>query len=81
MDKETGAGRGKIRPWKICFQPFRTARKKPIQLLRVTHPSNRCCQIAGTPLGSKAPVHPKDHVSMAQSSNDSFPRMNCVKRW
>jgi len=35
--------------------------------------SNRCCQIAGTPLGSKAPVHPNDHVNMSQSSNDSFP--------
>src|SRR6202162_1085049 len=35
--------------------------------------SNRCCQIAGTQLGSKAPVHPNDHVNMAQSSNDSFP--------
>ena len=35
--------------------------------------SNRCCQIAGTPLGSKTPVHPNDHVNMSQSSNDSFP--------
>src|SRR5689334_22090929 len=35
--------------------------------------SNRCCQIAGTPLGSKHPVHPNDHVNMSQSSNDSFP--------
>src|SRR5246127_67271 len=35
--------------------------------------SNRCCQIAGTPLGSKTPVHPNDHVNRAQSSNDSFP--------
>ncbi len=35
--------------------------------------SNRCCQIAGTPIGSKAPVHPNDHVNMSQSSNDSFP--------
>ena len=35
--------------------------------------SNRCCQLADTPLGSKAPVHPNDHVNMAQSSNDSFP--------
>jgi fumarate hydratase class II len=35
--------------------------------------SNRCCQLAGTPLGSKNPVHPNDHVNMAQSSNDSFP--------
>src|SRR5258705_9435912 len=35
--------------------------------------SNRCCQLAGTPLGSKAPVHPNDDVNMAQSSNDTFP--------
>jgi len=35
--------------------------------------SNRCCQLAGTPLGSHSPVHPNDHVNMAQSSNDSFP--------
>ncbi len=35
--------------------------------------SNRCCQLAGTPLGSKRPVHPNDHVNMAQSSNDTFP--------
>ncbi|KJC55693.1 fumarate hydratase [Bradyrhizobium sp. LTSPM299] len=35
--------------------------------------SNRCCQIAGTALGSHAPVHPNDHVNMAQSSNDTFP--------
>jgi fumarate hydratase class II len=35
--------------------------------------SNRCCQLAGTPLGSKKPVHPNDDVNMAQSSNDTFP--------
>src|SRR3989475_8868435 len=35
--------------------------------------SNRCCQLAGMPLGSKTPVHPNDHVNMSQSSNDSFP--------
>jgi len=35
--------------------------------------SNRCCQLASTPLGSKMPVHPNDHVNMSQSSNDSFP--------
>jgi fumarate hydratase class II len=35
--------------------------------------SNRCCQLAGTPLGSKRPVHPNDHVNMSQSSNDTFP--------
>jgi len=35
--------------------------------------SNRCCQFAGTPLGSKAPVHPNDHVNLSQSTNDTFP--------
>jgi fumarate hydratase class II len=35
--------------------------------------SNRCCQLAATPLGSKTPVHPNDHVNMSQSSNDNFP--------
>jgi fumarate hydratase, class II len=35
--------------------------------------SNRCCQLAGTALGSKTPVHPNDHVNMSQSSNDNFP--------
>ena len=35
--------------------------------------SNRCCQLAGTPLGSKSPVHPNDHVNMSQSTNDNFP--------
>src|SRR6201996_433435 len=40
--------------------------------------SNRCCEIAGTPLGSHEPVHPNDHVNMAQSSNDSFPSAMCI---
>jgi fumarate hydratase class II len=35
--------------------------------------SNRCCQLAGTPLGSKKPIQPNDHVNMSQSSNDAFP--------
>jgi fumarate hydratase class II len=35
--------------------------------------SNRASQLVGTPLGSKAPVHPNDHVNMSQSSNDTFP--------
>jgi fumarate hydratase class II len=35
--------------------------------------ANRASQIAGMPLGSKQPLHPNDHVNMAQSSNDSFP--------
>ena len=35
--------------------------------------SNRCCQLADQPLGSKSPVHPNDDVNMSQSSNDSFP--------
>jgi len=40
--------------------------------------SNRCCQIAGTALGTKDPVHPNDHVNMSQSSNDSFPSAMCI---
>jgi fumarate hydratase class II len=40
--------------------------------------SNRCCQFAGTPLASKAPVHPNDHVNMSQSSNDTFPSAMCI---
>jgi len=35
--------------------------------------SNRACQLAGTPLGSKTPVHPNDHANLSQSSNDTFP--------
>ena len=40
--------------------------------------SNRCSQLAGTALGSHTPVHPNDHVNMAQSSNDSFPSAMCI---
>ncbi len=35
--------------------------------------SNRAIELAGGQLGSKAPVHPNDHVNMSQSSNDTFP--------
>jgi fumarate hydratase, class II len=35
--------------------------------------SNRCIQLVDGELGSKSPVHPNDHVNMAQSSNDTFP--------
>src|SRR5579863_1608264 len=35
--------------------------------------SNRAIEIAGGEMGSKKPVHPNDHVSMSQSSNDTFP--------
>ncbi len=35
--------------------------------------SNRAIDIAGGAMGSKAPVHPNDHVNMSQSSNDTFP--------
>jgi len=35
--------------------------------------SNRGIEIAGGVLGSKAPVHPNDHVNRGQSSNDTFP--------
>ncbi len=35
--------------------------------------SNRAIQILGGVMGSKAPVHPNDHVNLSQSSNDSYP--------
>jgi fumarate hydratase class II len=35
--------------------------------------ANRANEILGSPLGSKSPVHPNDHVNMSQSSNDCFP--------
>ncbi|MFA5678466.1 MAG: class II fumarate hydratase [Pseudomonas sp.] len=35
--------------------------------------ANRANELAGQPRGSKAPVHPNDHVNQAQSSNDTFP--------
>ncbi|HEY5426095.1 MAG TPA: lyase family protein, partial [Candidatus Tumulicola sp.] len=40
--------------------------------------SNRASQLAGTPLGSKTPIHPNDHVNMSQSTNDSFPSAMCI---
>ena len=35
--------------------------------------SNRAIEMAGGEIGSKAPVHPNDHVNRGQSSNDVFP--------
>ncbi len=35
--------------------------------------ANRAIQMLGGVVGSKAPVHPNDHVNMSQSSNDTFP--------
>ncbi|MGA9755829.1 MAG: class II fumarate hydratase [Desulfobaccales bacterium] len=35
--------------------------------------ANRAIELAGGVLGSKAPIHPNDHVNMSQSTNDAFP--------
>lgn len=35
--------------------------------------SNRANEKLGSPLGTKAPIHPNDHVNLSQSSNDLFP--------
>jgi len=35
--------------------------------------ANRAIELAGGKLGSKAPIHPNDHINMSQSSNDAFP--------
>jgi fumarate hydratase class II len=35
--------------------------------------ANRANQLLGSPLGTRAPVHPNDHVNRGQSSNDVIP--------
>ncbi len=35
--------------------------------------SSRAIEMLGGVMGSKAPVHPNDHVNMSQSSNDTYP--------
>lgn len=35
--------------------------------------ANRANELLGSPLGSKSPVHPNDHVNYGQSTNDAFP--------
>src|SRR5215469_12030574 len=35
--------------------------------------SNRAIQLVGGQIGSRSPIHPNDHVNLAQSSNDTFP--------
>ena len=35
--------------------------------------ANRANEILGKPRGAYAPVHPNDHVNMAQSTNDVIP--------
>src|SRR6266536_3368594 len=35
--------------------------------------ANRAIELAGGERGTKAPIHPNDHVNMSQSSNDTFP--------
>ena len=35
--------------------------------------ANRAIEILGGEMGTKSPVHPNDHVNMAQSTNDTVP--------
>jgi fumarate hydratase class II len=35
--------------------------------------ANRANEMLGSPLGTRQPIHPNDHVNLGQSSNDSFP--------
>ena len=45
--------------------------------------ANRANEILGSPRGSYAPVHPNDHVNMAQSTNDTIPtniRLSCLSQ-
>ena len=45
--------------------------------------ANRANELLGEPRGKYAPVHPNDHVNMAQSTNDTIPtniRLACLSR-
>jgi aspartate ammonia-lyase len=45
--------------------------------------ANRANEILGSPRGSYKPVHPNDHVNMAQSTNDTIPtniRLACLRQ-
>ncbi len=45
--------------------------------------ANRANELLGSPRGSYAPVHPNDHVNMAQSTNDTIPtniRLACLSQ-
>src|SRR5258705_5849106 len=45
--------------------------------------ANRANELLGAALGSYAPVHPNDHVNMAQSTNDTIPtniRLACLSQ-
>src|SRR3954469_14216285 len=45
--------------------------------------ANRANEILGTARGSYTPVHPNDHVNMAQSTNDTIPtniRLACLSQ-
>lgn len=46
--------------------------------------ANRANELLGVARGSYAPVHPNDHVNMAQSTNDTFPttiRLAVLREW
>ncbi|MBY0489831.1 MAG: aspartate ammonia-lyase [Gemmatimonadaceae bacterium] len=46
--------------------------------------ANRANELLGHPRGSYAPVHPNDHVNMAQSTNDTIPtaiRLAVLRQW
>jgi len=46
--------------------------------------ANRANELLGEPRGAYAPVHPNDHVNMAQSTNDTIPtniRLAVLRQW
>src|SRR5438874_732348 len=73
--KSVGQHGGRARRVKDCSPTFQAEKENAMGAIENVNEviSNRCCQLAGTPLGSKSPVHPNDHVNMSQSTNDSFP--------
>jgi fumarate hydratase class II len=67
---QTGSGtQSNMNVNEVCFVTYSLLRSLRVHVVQVI--SNRAIEILGGELGSKAPVHPNDHVNMSQSSNDT----------
>jgi fumarate hydratase class II len=67
---QTGSGtQSNMNVNEACFVTYSSLSSLKVRVIQVI--SNRAIEILGGELGSKAPVHPNDHVNMSQSSNDT----------
>ncbi len=55
------------------LDPFQAGSGTPLNMHANEIIANRANQLLGKPLGSYDPVHPNNHVNMAQSTNDVIP--------